>query len=122
MGRELIRWVVTAGAAGLLPLALAGYVAAGPPGAFGVLAGGAIALGNLWLLGRSSDRALALLAGRHVHPLWVVSLGLRYLALFGVVAALLWSGRVHPVGLIVGLSILPPVLIAYALRGSRGVA
>lgn len=122
MGRELIRRVLVVGAAGLLPLAVAGYLAAGPRGGLGVLAGGAIALGNLWLLGRASDRALALLSARRVHPLWVLGLGLRYLVLFGALALLLSSGRVHPVALIVGLSILPPVLIAYALRGSRGVA
>lgn len=122
MGRELIRRVVAVGAAGLLPLVLGGFLAAGPRAGLGVLAGGAIALGNLWLLGRATDRALGLFVGRRIHPLWALSLGLRYLALFSALALTLWSGRVDPVALIVGLSILPPVLIAYALRGARGVA
>ncbi len=122
MGRELIRWVARVGAACLLPLALAGFLLAGPHGGLGVLAGGAIALGNLWLLARGSDRTFGLVTGRRVPPLWVLSLGLRYLALFGTLGLLLWSGGIHPVALIVGLSVLPPVLIAYALRSSREVS
>lgn len=121
MGRELIRKVVTAGVAWLLPLALGGFLAAGPQGALGVLAGGAIAFGNLWLLARGSDRALALFAGQRIHPAWMLSLGIRYLALFGMLGILLWSGGAHPVALLVGLSVLPPVLIACALR-SRGAS
>lgn len=122
MGRELIRRVVVVGAAGLLPLVLGGFLAAGPRAGLGVLAGGAIALGNLWLLGRATDRALGLFAGRRIHPLWMLGLGLRYLALFSALALLFWSGRVDPVALIVGLSILPPVLIVAALRNSDWAA
>lgn len=119
MGSELIQWVVGVGAAGLSPLALGGFVVAGSRGAVGVLAGGAIALGNFWLLTRGSHRALGLFRGRRVHPAWMLGLGLRYVALFSLLGLLLWSGWVHPVGLIVGMSVLPPVLVAYALRGSR---
>lgn len=122
MGRELIQRVVAVGAAGVLLLALGGFLAAGPPGGFGVLAGGAIALGNLWLLARGTSRALALFAGQRIHPLWMLSLGLRYLALMIVLALLLSSGWIHPLGLIVGLSVLPPVLIAYGLRGVRNLS
>jgi len=87
-----------------------------------VLAGGAIALGNLWLLARGTSRALALFTGQRIHPLWVLSFGLRYLALFSLLGLLLWSGRVHPVALILGLSVLPPVLIVYGLRRLREVS
>lgn len=122
MGRELIRWAVGVSAACLLLLTLGGALVAGLHGGLGVLAGGAIALGNLALLARGSDRALGLFTGRHVHPLWILGLAARHLALFGVLGLLLWSGLVHPVALIVGLSVLPPVLIAYALRGPRAVS
>jgi len=122
MGRELIRRVVVVGAAGLFPLVLGGFLAIGPRAGLGVLAGGAIALGNLWLLGRATDRALGLFAGRRIHPLWMLSLGLRYLALFSALALAFWSGRVDPVALVVGLSILPPVLIVAALRNSGWAA
>jgi len=119
MGGELIRHVVAASLAWLLPLTLGGFFAAGLPGGLGVLAGGAVSLGDLWLLARGSDRALGLFAGGRIPPLWVVGLGLRHLALFGVLGLLLWSGGTHPVALIAGLSVLPPVLITYALRGAR---
>ena len=117
MSGELIRYVMRLGGAWLLPLALGGFLVAGIHGGVSVLAGGVLALGNLWLLGRASDRALGLFIGRRFHPLWVVSVGLRHLAMFAVLGLLLWSGRVHPGALIVGLSVLPPVLIAAALRG-----
>lgn len=122
MGRELIQRVLAVGAACVLPLALAGFLAAGSHGGLGVLAGGAIALGNLWLLARGSDWALGLFTGPRIHPLWVLGLGLRYLALFGLLGFLLWSGRVHPVALILGLSVLPPVLITYGLRSVREIS
>jgi hypothetical protein len=38
------------------------------------------------------------------------------------VALLLWSGTVHPVGLLAGLSVLPPVLIVLALRAPRAIS
>lgn len=122
MGHELIRGVVGVGAACLIPLALGGFLVAGPEGGLGVAAGGALALGNLWLLARGSERALRLFTGRPLHPLWVLGLGLRYLALFGALGLLLWSGRVHPLALIVGLSVLPPLLVLYALRNPREVS
>jgi hypothetical protein len=122
MGHELIRGVVGVGAACLIPLALGGFLVAGAEGGLGVAAGGALALGNLWLLARGSERALRLFTGRPLHPLWVLGLGLRYLALFGALGLLLWSGRVHPLALIVGLSVLPPLLVACAVRSLRGVA
>ncbi len=119
MGSELIRHIAAASSAWLLPLTLAGFIAAGLPGGLGVLAGGAVSLGDLWLLARGSDRTLGLFAERRVPPVWVLSLGLRHLALFGLLGLLLWSGGIHPVALLAGLSILPPALIAHALRGSR---
>ena len=122
MDRELIRRVISVGAAWLLLLALGGFLVAGPRGGLGILAGGAVALGNLWLLARGSERALGLFTGRRAHPLWVLSLGLRYLALFAVLVILLRSGGLHPVALIVGVSVLPPVLITYALRDSGEVS
>lgn len=118
MSRELFRRAMAWGAAWLALLALGGILAAGPHVGVSILAGGAVALGNLWLLTRGADRALRLFAGRRVHPLWMLSLGVRHLALFGVLGVLLWGGRVDPIALILGLSVLPPVLIASALRSA----
>ena len=49
----------------------------------------------------------------------MLSLGLRYALLFGAVGLLLGSGAVHPMALLGGLSILPPVLIVLGLRAGR---
>jgi hypothetical protein len=51
--------------------------------------------------------------------LWALGLGLRYVLLFGAVALLLGYGLVHPLALVAGLSVLPPVLIACGLRAAR---
>jgi hypothetical protein len=48
-----------------------------------------------------------------------MSLGLRYVLLFGAVALLLGSGAAHPLALVGGLSILPPVLIVLGLSAAR---
>jgi hypothetical protein len=122
MTSELMARVVGFSLAWLLPLALGGFVMAGAGGGLGVLVGGAVAMGNLWLLGRGSERALGLFAGGRLHPLWMLSVGLRHLAAFLFLALALASGRVYPPALLVGLSILPPVLIMCALRTARETA
>ncbi|MBI4609821.1 MAG: ATP synthase subunit I [Candidatus Rokubacteria bacterium] len=117
MGNELVGRVMGVAGTLLVLLALGGFLVAGAHAGLSILAGGAVALGNLWLLTRGAERALRLFAGRRVHPLWVLGVGARHLALFGLLGVLLW-GDADPVGLILGLSVLPPVLIAAALRGS----
>ena len=119
MSSDLIRSVLRGGVAGLGALAPIGALVGGTDAGLGVLAGGILALGNLWLLGRASERTLALFVGRRLHPLWMVSVGLRHLAIFGALALLLASGRAHPLALIAGLSVLPPVLVIAAFRAAR---
>ena len=116
MDRDLVGRVAAAGALALVPLAAAALYLADLPGLLGVLAGGGVALASLFLLSMGCRRALALWSGGRVHPLWILSLGLRHLSLFGVLAILLWSGYVHPLALLGGLSVLPPVLVVQALR------
>ena len=116
MDRDLVGRVAGAGALALVPLAAAALYLADVPGLLGVLAGGGIALVSLLWLAMGCRRALALWRGGRVHPLWVLSLGLRQLCLFATLGVLLGSGYVHPVAVIVGLSVVPPVLIALALR------
>lgn len=84
---------------------------AGVAGGLGVAAGGALAIANLWWLSRRAQ-----IHGDRGSALWVAAVGVRLLALALVVAALLVSGWVHPVALVAGLSVLPPVLIAAGLR------
>ena len=116
MDRDLVGRVTGAGALALIPVAGVAFYLADLAGLLGVLAGGGVAFGSFGWLSTGSRRALALLSARRVHPLWLLSLGLRHLFLFAALGMLLWSGYVHPLGVIVGVSVLPPVLIAQGLR------
>ena len=116
MSRDLVNQVVVSCAALLLPLGFVAALLAGRSALLGVLVGGGVTLGNLLWLSRGSDQALGPLGSR---PLWFLSLGLRYLALFAALSLSLWSGQVHPLTLAIGLSVLPPVLVLQGLRHAR---
>lgn len=119
MGADLVRRVTGTVLVLLAPIVLAGGALAGWPGALGVLAGGLLSIVSLNWIGRGVQSASRLLAGGRAHPLWIVGLGFRYVVLFGAVALLLARGIVHPLALVAGLSILPPVLVAFGLRAAR---
>src|SRR5262245_29092437 len=93
---------------------MGGLTAAG-----GVAAGGALAIVNFrWL----SERTLTVFAGQSSHGRpggWALGFGLRLGALAAVTAGLLVSGWAHPVGVVVGLTALPCVLIARGLALAR---
>ncbi len=118
MDRDLVARVTGGGALALLPVSAAAFYLAELPGLLGVLAGGGVALGNFRLLSAGNQLILGLFRSGRVQPLGLLGLGLRHLCLFSLLGALLWSGHVHPLGLIVGLSVLPPVLIVQALRAA----
>jgi hypothetical protein len=119
MGRDLVRQVSRAVLALLVPLILVGGVLAGRPGALGVLAGGLISLASFAWIAHGVRGSAKLFAGGRAHPLWALGLALRYVLLFGAVALLLGYGIVHPLALVAGLTVLPPVLIAFGLRAAR---
>ena|SRR5215472_4625509 len=119
MGVELVRRVSQAVLVLLAPAAAAGGVLGGWPGALGVVSGGLLSLASLHWIVRGVQSAGGFFAGGRAHPLWLLSLGARYIVLFAAVAALLATGVAHPVALIGGLSILPPVLIGLGLRAAR---
>jgi hypothetical protein len=48
-----------------------------------------------------------------------LAVGVRHLVLFGALALVLWSGAAHPVALIGGLSLLPPVILALGFSAAR---
>jgi len=118
MGRDLVGRVSLGVVVLLAPVILAGGVLAGWPGALGAVAGGLISLASFTWIGRGVRSSAKLFAGGRAHPLWALGLGLRYVLLFGAVALLLGYGVVHPLALVAGLSILPPVLIAFGLRAA----
>ena len=119
MGLDLVGRVSRAVLALLAPLTLVGGLLAGRPGAFGVLAGGLISLASFTWIARGVRSSAKLFAGGRAHPLWALGLALRYILLFGAVALLLAYGLVHPLALVAGLSLLPPLLIAFGLRAAR---
>ena len=113
MKTELIaRVTLLALPAVLLVAAVAGWLG-GLTAATGVAAGGAVALANFHWLAREAGRALDAGRGR-----WFVlaGIGLRYPGSFAALALALATGWAHPLGVVAGLAVLPPVLIAQGLR------
>ena len=102
------------------PVAVGGGLAAGWPGAVGSLAGGFISLGSFRWVASGVARASAPEASRG-QALSALGVGLRHLALFGTLAVVLGTGVAHPLALVAGLSVLPPVLIALGLFERRAV-
>lgn len=86
----------------------------GRDAALGVLAGGALAIGNFrWLVARAVMASSAGGAG------WVVGAALRFLAFLAVCAGLLASGLVHPVALLGGFIVLPCDVLLEGARAAR---
>jgi hypothetical protein len=128
---------VTVDAAGLLAaLALVSSWIAGVDVGVGVLAGGALSVGNLWWLSRRVIRGADVEecpgypgALPSVGGVWGARLAaphpgslLRLAAVTGVVGVVFASGVAHPVGVVAGLTVLPCALIARGLRSAREVS
>jgi len=104
-------WALAAVAAG------AGLMA-GWPAAVGSLSGGLVSLGSFRWIARGVARASTFPAGRGL-VLSALAVGARHLVLFGALAVALWSGAAHPLALLAGLSLLPPIVIALGLSAAR---
>lgn len=112
---DLTGRVVRENSLAVVVLAVVAAAVGGATTAVGVLAGGALALGNFrWL----SGRAAAAVAGPVPAAGWALTFGLRLAVVAAVTAALLLSGWAHPVGLVIGLTILPFGLIARGVAGT----
>jgi ATP synthase I subunit len=121
MTSEFVRRVSVAMLVALGPLAACAALLAGWPGAVGVLAGGLVSLGSFRWIADGVARAAA--PGAHGRlGVSALAVGARHLALFGALAAVLWSGAAHPLALFAGLSVLPPLLIAFGLVDTGSVA
>jgi ATP synthase I subunit len=82
----------------------------------GVAIGGAIVIGNLWWLAAVATSA----AKSHVHRArWAIVAAMRFGAIAVLVAVVLASGVAHPIGVVVGLAVLPCALIAQGLQSAR---
>lgn len=117
MGSEFVKHVSLATLIVLGPVAAGGAWVAGWPGAVGSLAGGLIALSGFRWIASGVTRAVVT-GSRGGLALSSLAVGARHLVLFAALAAVLGSGAAHPLALIVGLSVLPPLVIAFGLRAA----
>ena len=122
MDRDLVERVTGATLVVLVPAVIGGGFLAGWRGAVGVLSGALISLASFRWVAHAGQRAARLLSGGRPGALWVLALGFRQTTMFGLIALLVWSGSAHPAALVAGLSLLPPILIAFGLRASRATA
>ena len=100
-------------AAAVAVLTLAGGWLGGAPGAAGVLAGGALALGSFrWL----AARIAAVSAGPAMPTAWVAVTGLRLAAVAALAAMAFAGGWAHPIALLAGYTVLPVALVVQGLR------
>jgi hypothetical protein len=118
MGREFVGRVSRAMLVAVAAVAACAGLVAGWPAAVGAGAGGLISLGSFRWIASGVVRASAFSAGRGL-ALSALAVGARHLVLFGVLGLVLWSGVAHPVALLAGMSLLPPIVIAVGLTATR---
>ena len=106
----------------LVPVVILAGVLGGWEGAAGALAGGIVSLVSFRWIARGSRRAALGFAAGRPGTMWVLGLGLRHAIFFGAIALCLWSGLAHPLGIVAGMSLLPPVLVLFGLRTAARVA
>jgi hypothetical protein len=110
--KELTARVTWESGAVVVVLALGTGLVGGVSAAVGVGAGGALAIAHFrWLAGR----VVAVLNGAPSPGGWILGLGLRLVALASITAGLMLSGWAHPVGVVVGLTVLPCDLVVRGL-------
>jgi hypothetical protein len=119
MANELRLRVTMATTIVVAALALPAAWLAGPSAAIGVLAAGALTVGNFWWLARAASNAADPASPRPEVSGWIVGAGARLAVLFVAFAALCAGGYAHPVAVVVGLSVLPFTVIAQGLRSAR---
>jgi hypothetical protein len=113
--RFILRVTLTALAPVLLAAAIAGHVW-GAPGVAGIVGAAGLAVLDFRWLARGAARATASDGTGGA----LLRLGARHLAAIGVLGGLVASGWGHPIAVVLGLTVLPPVLVAHGLaRGGR---
>jgi hypothetical protein len=105
----LLALAVVAAGAGLM----VGWSAAA-----GILAGGLISLGSFRWIARVVVRASTSTGGRGL-ALSALAVGGRHVVVFGALALALGSGVAHPVAVLAGVSLLPPIVIALGLSVTK---
>lgn len=118
MSGEFVGRVSRAMLLALLAVAACAGLMAGWAAAVGGLAGGLISLGSFRWIARGVTRASTSPAGRGL-ALSALAVGGRHIVLFGALAIVLWSGAANPVALLAGMSLLPPIVIAFGLSETK---
>lgn len=109
--------VATGSALGVAALGVGAAVLAGAAAGLGVAAGGAVGVAAFWRLARDAERAAAaLVGGGRVRLGWLAGAAARLLGVGAALGALLASGWTHPVGLVVGLAVVPAAVVVQGLR------
>jgi hypothetical protein len=115
--RELRARVMWASAITTAVLAGLAYGLVGAEAGLGIASAGVLTGVNFWwLVHHAGIVAGPGAASRRV--VWAVSAGVRFLVLLAGLVVLLASGRVHPVGFLVGLAIVPGTVIVLGLRAA----
>ena len=109
-------------AIGTTALALPAAALGGAPATLGVVAGGGLGILNFWWLATRATAACQVLAGARSGAAWLIATGLRLAAVGVLCALLLLTGWIHPVGLLVGLTVLPVAAVAQGLRAAGEVS
>ena len=97
-------------------VALAGGWLGGRTALCGIVAGVALALADFWWLSAHVDAVGSDAPGVIA---WLGSAGLRLAGVAVIVALLFLTRQFHPLGLVIGLAVLPCALVARGLRLSR---
>jgi len=116
---ELAAKVTWSGGLTVAAITAGAWWVAGAPAAAGVGGGGAIALLNFRWLARDVSRATALIGEGGITVGRIGRVGLRQVVTFGALGVLIAQGWAHPVGVGIGLAVLPPVLLAQGLLDAR---
>jgi hypothetical protein len=103
----------------VVALALPAAWVGGLTGALGVLAGGLLGVVNFWWLSGQALAACAAVTGAARRDVWVLLAALRLMVVAALCAVLFVTGWIHPVALLVGLTVLPCALIARGLHVAR---
>jgi hypothetical protein len=106
--------------AGLAALAAAiAFVWGGPGSAFGVAAGGSLAVANLWVFGVVGS---GLLSATGAKTPWIALGAVKLVVLFAAVLVLLYSRMVGPLDLALGYLAMPVgITLAHVVFRSRGL-
>ena len=97
-------------------VALAGGWLGGRAAFLGVVAGATLALADFWWLSARVDAAAD---GAPRALAWLGAAGLRLGGVAVIVALLFLTGRCHPLGLVIGLAVLPCALVVRGLALAR---